>query len=93
MAIDVKQLTPEERAKLLDDIRKAEEEEKTAYKRKFVKDVAALAMKNNLKWSQARALIMTYAPETDAEAKKLGFSYKKGKKYYHRQVKGATPLK
>ena len=93
MAIDVKKLTPEERAKLLDDIRKAEEEEKTAYKKEFVKDVAALAIKNNLKWSEARALIMNYNPDTDAEAKKLGFSYKKGKKYYHRQVAGATPLK
>jgi len=93
MTVDVKKMTSEERAKLLEDIRKAEQEEKTAYKKEFVKDVAALAMGKNLKWSEARALIVNYAPESDAEARKLGFTYKKGNKYYHRRVAGATKLK
>ncbi len=93
MVVDVKSMSPEERAKLLEDIRKAEEEEKNAYKKEFVKDVAEIAKEKGIKWSQARALINSYSPANDSEAKKLGFTHKKDGKYYHRQVKGATQLK
>ncbi|WP_397543893.1 hypothetical protein [Roseovarius salis] len=93
MAIDVKKLTPEERAKLLEDIRQAEEEEKNAYKTDFVKDVAALAMEKGLKWSEARTLVGNYNPDNDTEAKKLGFTHKKGGKYYQKRVEGATKIK
>ena len=93
MAVDVKKLSPEERKQLLEDIRKAEEEEKTAYKQEFVNDVAALAMEKGIRWSEARSLVGNYAPSSDTEAKKLGFTHKKDGKYYHRQVKGATRLK
>lgn len=93
MTVDVKKLTSEEREKLLEEIRKAEQEEKNAYKKEFVNDVAAIAAEKGLKWSEARALIGNYTPGNDTEAKKLGFTYKKGGKYYHRRVEGATKLK
>lgn len=93
MTVDVKNLTSEERKKLLEDIRKAEEEEKNAYKKEFVKDVAALAIDKGLKWSEARTLIANHTPENDTQARKLGFTYKKGGKYYLRRVTGSTMLK
>ncbi len=93
MTVDVKKLTPEERKQLLEDIRKAEEEEKSAYKQEFVNDVAAIAKEKGIRWSEARSLIVNYTPSNDTEAKKLGFTHKKDGKYFHRQVKGATKLK
>jgi hypothetical protein len=93
MAVDVRNMSAQERAKLMEDIRKAEEEEKNSYKKDFIKDVTSLAVDKGLKWSEARTLIMNYSPESDAEAKKLGFTHKKGGKYYLRRVDGATKLK
>ena len=93
MAVDVKKLSSEERKQLLEDIRKAEEEEKNAYKKEFVNDVAAIAMEKGIRWSEARSLIGNYLPSNDTEAKKLGFTHKRDGKYFHRQVKGATRLK
>ncbi|WP_370276600.1 hypothetical protein [Roseovarius indicus] len=93
MVVDVKKLSPEERKQLLEDIRKAEEEEKNAYKQEFVNDVTALAMEKGIRWSEARSLIGNYTPSNDTEAKKLGFTHKKDGKYFHRQVNGATKLK
>jgi len=93
MTIDVKALGPAERKKLMEDLRKAEEEEKTAYKQEFLADVTKLAVEKGVKWSEARTLIDNFTPANDSEAKKLGFTHKKGNKYYFRDVKGATKLK
>lgn len=93
MTIDVKTLGPAERKKLLEDLRKAEEEEKFAYKQEFLGDVTKLAAEKGVRWSEARTLISNYNPANDSEAKRLGFTHKRGNKYYSRDVKGATKLK
>ncbi|EDM71801.1 hypothetical protein RAZWK3B_20651 [Roseobacter sp. AzwK-3b] len=93
MDIDIKSMTPAQRKQLMEDLRKAEEAEKNAYKQEFLGDVVKLASEKGVKWSEARTLINGYKPSSDTEAKKLGFTHKKGKDYYLRDVKGATKLK
>ena len=93
MTIDVKSLSPEQRKKLMQDLRKAEDDEKNAYKQEFVEKVTKLAIEKGVKWSEAKTLINSFSPANDTEAKKLGFTHKKGRKYYLRDVKGATKIK
>lgn len=93
MSIDVKSLSSKQRVKLMQELREAEEQEKHAYKKEFIDDVASIAMDKGIRWSEARSLIGNFNPKNDTEAKKLGFTYKKGNKYYHRKVEGAAKLK
>jgi ribosomal protein L34 len=97
MEIDVRKLSPEARRKLAEDIQKADEEERQAYKHEFVQMVVEAAVEKGVRWSEAAALISSYQPKNDKEAKKLGYKYKGKDKeskdvYYVRKLKGAEPL-
>ena len=94
MKIDVKTLSPEERQKLKQDLLKAEQEEKEAYKHEFVQAVVDSAVAKGVRWSEGLALLNAYSPKNDSEAKKLGFKFKGKDKdnktaYYMRKMKGA----
>jgi len=97
VSIDVKSLSPDERQKLIEEIRRAEKEEKEAYKHEFVKAVVETAIERGVKWSEALALLKAYTPDTDATAKKLGYRFK-GKDdrgntvYYVRKMSGTKAL-
>lgn len=104
MKYDVKNMSAKEREKLKKAIEDAEEAEKNAYKKEFVADVVKTAIDKGIKWSEALTLFSDHKPESDAEAKKLGYTQKKTTvektdegsktivKYYFRQVSGSEVL-
>jgi hypothetical protein len=91
MSINVKSLSKDERRKLIEEIQKAEQEEKEAYKKEFVNAVVETAIQRGVKWSEALALLNAYSPDNDTIARKLGYKYKAKNKdnkttYYMRKM-------
>ena len=95
--IDWEALTQEDVDKFDAKLKRVKERLASAPKDTFVQQVIEAAIENGIRWSEAAALISSYQPRNDKEAKKLGYKFKGKDKdsktvYYVRKLKGSEPL-
>jgi ribosomal protein L34 len=95
--IDWDTVTPEDANKIEAKLQAVRERFASAHKDAFLQQVIKASIENGIRWSEASALISSYQPKNDKEAKKLGYKYKGKDKeskdvYYVRKLKGAEPL-
>jgi hypothetical protein len=95
--IDWTSLTKEEIKEFEKHISKAKKRIANAHKNQFLSDVVKLSVDRGVRWSEAKALMSSYVPSNDAEAKKLGFKCKRVDEnnvthYYARKVKKSVEI-
>ena len=95
--IDWTSLTKEEIKEFEKNLSKAKKHIANAPKHEFLNDVVKLIIDKGIRWSEAKALMSSYVPSNDTEAKKLGFKCKRVDennvtRYYARKVKNSVEI-